>query len=143
MEDRIAKFTTAEQCETFANNAITRGREDLARLAKKRAVQLRAQKYGAHSKAELEALEAIYAYEEVLTVKNGKKTRASRTWPMVKTHGLIKTVEMVVSRADAALGFTALQEMDMLDFAFESVVVRNPDLFSPETLEISKRRLEI
>ena len=49
----------------------------MAAEAKRRAVELRAELYGAKSKAENEALQAIYAYEEVLTKKNGKKTKAS------------------------------------------------------------------
>jgi hypothetical protein len=39
--------------------------------------------YGVLSDVERECLEAIYAHEEILSIKNGKKTPASRTWPMV------------------------------------------------------------
>jgi plasmid stability protein len=50
---------------------------DLARAARRRAVQLRAAAHGATTTAEREALEAVYAYERVLSQNRGKKTRAS------------------------------------------------------------------
>ena len=68
MDARVKKINTPEKCEIFAKNCIDRGREDLATQAKQRAVQLRAESYGAKTDVEKEALEAIYAYEEVLSV---------------------------------------------------------------------------
>ena len=68
MDERVKKIATPEKCEIFAKNCIERGRPDLAAQAKERAVQLRAEEYGAESEAEKEALEAVYAYEEVLRV---------------------------------------------------------------------------
>ena len=75
----------------------------------------------------MEALQAIYAYEETLFVKHGRKTSASRTWQMVKNHGIIGAVERAVNRKDETIGFTALIDMGMLDFAFEAIVVRYPE----------------
>ena len=80
MDERVARLKTPEECERFAKNAIERNRRDLADEARKRAVELRAMAYGAKSEAERECLEAIYAYEEVLTSRNGRRTHASRTW---------------------------------------------------------------
>lgn len=80
MDDRIRKIDTPEKCEIFAKNATQKGREDLATEALLRAVELRAEAHGANTQAEKEALQAIYAYEETLRVKNGKRTRANRTW---------------------------------------------------------------
>ncbi|MFN3711975.1 MAG: hypothetical protein ACK4S8_15725, partial [Alishewanella aestuarii] len=88
MDDRVKKLDTPEKCASFAKNCIEHGREDLAQEAKERAVQLRAAAYGAETDAEREALEAVYAYEEVLSAKNGKKTRAGRTWQMIGRHGI-------------------------------------------------------
>ncbi len=141
MDDRVKKIDTPEKCEIFAKNCIERGREDLATQAKQRAVQLRAEAYGAQTEAEQEALEAIYAYEEVLTAKNGKKTRAGRTWQMITRHGIIGAVERAVNRPVETQGYTALVEMGLEDYAFEAVIIRHPDLFSPEALQISQERI--
>lgn len=146
MDERVQKLSTPEQCEIFAKNASERDRPDLAKEAKfravqLRAVQLRAQAYGAQSEAENEALEAVYAYEEVLTRKNGKKTRASRTWQMIKRHGIIEAVERAVNRSAEALGYKSLVDMGLEELAFEAVILRHPEVFSKAAVEISKERL--
>jgi hypothetical protein len=64
---------------------------------------------------EREALEAVYAYERVISKKRGKKVSASRTWQMIKRHGIIEAMERVVNRDDDATGYVALAEMGMLD----------------------------
>jgi len=141
MDERVKKIKTPEECEVFAKNALERNRPDLASEAKRRAVELRAELYGAKSEAENEALQAIYAYEEVLTKKNGKRTKASRTWQMIKRHGIIETVERAVNRKTETQGYTALVEMGLEDFAFEAVILRHPDLFSDDAVAKSKERL--
>lgn len=79
--------------------------------------------------AEKECLQAIYAYEEVLSKKNGRRTRASRTWQMVERHGILRAAERAVDRQNETLGFSALAEMGLLDFAFEAVILRYSSLF--------------
>ncbi|MFZ1007227.1 MAG: hypothetical protein WAN65_10345 [Candidatus Sulfotelmatobacter sp.] len=141
MDPRISKLKTPKECETFEKNAQDLGKVDLAIDARKRAVVLRAQLYGAVSEAERECLEAVYAYEKVLSERSGKKTHASRTWQMIKRRGIIGAVESVVNRKVEATGFTALLEMGLEDYAFEAVVVRHPTLFTSEALERSRERL--
>jgi hypothetical protein len=141
MDDRVRRLTTPEQCEIFARNAIDRDRPDLANEARLRAVQLRADSHGAKSEAEKEALQAIYAYEEVLTKKNGKRTRASRTWQMIRRHGIIEAVERAVNRSAETQGYTSLVEMGLEEFAFEAVILRYPEVFSEAAVLKSKERL--
>ena len=142
MDETVAKLKTPEECERFAKNALERNRPDLADEARKRAVELRAQAYGARTDVERECLEAVYAYEEVLTAKNERKTRASRTWQMIKKYGIIGAVERAVNRGKETAGYTVLLEMGLQDFAFEAVVVRHPELFSPEAVQRSKERMD-
>jgi len=141
MDERVKKLDTPEKCKIFAKNCIERGREDLAIQAKQRSVQLRAESYGAETEAEKEAIEAIYAYEDVLTARNGKKTRAGRTWQMIGRHGILGTVERAVNRPVETQGYTALVEMGLENYAFEAVIIRHPELFSQEALTISKERM--
>lgn len=142
MDDRVKKIDTPEKCEIFAKNCIERGREDLAQEARERAVQLRAQAHGANTEAEREALEAVYAYEEVLSIRNGKKTRAGRTWQMIDRHGILGAVERAVNRPTETQGYTALVEMGLEDYAFENVILRHPNLFSEKAVDISRQRVE-
>jgi hypothetical protein len=141
MDERVQKLRTPKECENFAINAAERNRPDLVKEAQIRAVQLRATQYGAKSPAETEALEAVYAYEEVLSKKNGRRTRASRTWQMIQRHGIIGAVERAVDREQETQGYTALVEMGLEEFAFEAVILRHPSLFSDAAVEKSKQRL--
>ena len=137
MDERIKNLDTPKKCEIFANNALTAGREDLAKQARARAIQHKAEAYGAETSAEKEAIEAVYAYEEVLSANNGKKTRASRTWPMIQKYGIINTVERAVNRKAETKGYTALLDMGLEAYAFEAIILRYPELFSESAVEIS------
>ena len=141
MDDRVKKLKTPAECESFGRNAKEKGREDLALQAKQRAVELRAIAYGATSDAERECLEAVYAYEEVLSAKNGKRTRASRTWQMIKRHGIIAATERAVDRPDATAGFAVLKEVGLGRFAFEAAILRHPELFSDSAVARSRERM--
>lgn len=142
MDERIARLTTPEACEQFAINVEERGKPELARAARRRAVELRAAAHGASTAAEREALEAVYAYERVLSTKRDRKTRASRTWQMIDRRGIIPAVEHVVTRSAESTGYTALVQMEMQEMAFEAVVLRHPDMFSAEAVRRSKARLQ-
>lgn len=143
MNDLVAKLKTPEECAVFAKNVIERGRPDLALAARKKAVQLRAESYGATSEVERECIEAVYAYEEVLSAKAGRRQPASRTWPMIERYGVIEAVERVVKRKAEALGYTALVEMGLEELAFEAVVLRHPSAFSSEAVARSRDRLSV
>ncbi len=140
MDERIAKFTTPESCEQFAINVREREPER-AKEALRRAVQLRAEKHGATSDAEREALEAVYAYERALTMIRGKTVRASRTWPMIHRLGIIAAVDRIVARPVESQGYDTLVQMGMQDMAFEAVVLRHPSLFSAAAVAQSKQRM--
>ena len=141
MDPRVKRLTTVEDCARFAANAIRLGWPDLADEARKRAVEIRAESHGAKSEAEKECLQAIYAYEEVLSNKNGRRTPAARTWQMIKRHGILRAVERAVNRAQETSGYKALLDMGLQEFAFEAVILRHPDVFSSEAQTISKKRL--
>lgn len=140
-EKRIRNLDSVDDCLRFAMNAAERGRPDLECLAKKRAIELRADAHGASSDAEKEALQAIYAYEEILSRRNGKPTKASRTWQMVERHGILQAVERAVNRSQATMGFDALDEMGLREFAFEAVILRHPGKFSDEAVAAARERL--
>lgn len=141
MNEIVAKLKTPEECFVFEKNVLDRGRPDLALAARKRAVELRAIQHGAATDVERECLEAIFAYEQVLSEKNGKKTRASRTWPMIERHGVIGAAERAVDRKDDTAGYTALVNMGLQDYAFEAVILRHPQFFSAKAVIRSKERI--
>ncbi len=141
MDERVARLKTPAECEEFAKNVMERGRPELAQQAIQRSIELRAATYGAKSKAEQECLEAVYAYERILSAKNRRPTSASRTWQMIRRHGILKAAERAVNRDTPMIGYEALVNMGLQKFAFESVVLRYPELFSPECVQRSKQRM--
>ncbi len=143
MDPRVARLTNVADCESFAVNARERGAPELADQARKRAVQIRADSHGAQSEVERDCLQAVYAYEEILSAQKGRRQPASRTWQMIKKHGIIPAVERVVTKREVSSGFTALAEMGLMDYAFEAVILRHPESFSEEAISMSKQRMEI
>ena len=141
MDDIIQKLKTPEECIQLAKNVRERN-PDLARRARRKAVELRAISYGTKTEVEVELLKALYAYEEVLSMKNKRKTRASRTWQMVERHGLIHAAERAVDRKIEPAGYKLLAEMGMHDLTFEAVIVRYPDSFSGDVVYRAKGRLQ-
>lgn len=140
--EMVASLTTVEACETVERHARERGRHDVAVAARKKAIALLARSKGSTSEVERECLEAIYAYEQVLTAKNKRKTTASRTWPMVEQYGIIAAVERVVCRDSETAGYQALAEMGLKEYAFEAVILRHPAHFSSDAIRNSKNRLQ-
>lgn len=141
MDARVEKLRTPEECDIFAKNAAARDRPDLADEAQRRAIALLAEQHGAKTQAELEALQAVYAYERVLSKKNGRRTRASRTWQMIARHGIIGAIERAVDREQATQGYTALVEMNLKELAFEAVILRHPSAFSTAAVQKSRERI--
>ncbi len=141
MDDIIQKLKTPEECMQLAKNVRDRN-PDLVQKARRRAVELRAISYGNKNEVELELLKALYAYEEVLSEKNKRKTRAARTWQMIKRHGIIGAAERAVDRKIEPAGYKLLAEMGMHDLTFEAVIVRYPDKFNQEVVSRAKSRLK-
>src|SRR5688572_19688336 len=84
----------------------------------RRAIEIKAAKHSAKTAVEREALQAVYAYEQVLQDKHGRNIRAGRTWPMIEKRGIIPAVEHIVTKRDVSTGYTTLVEMGMQDMAF-------------------------
>ena len=141
MDERVTRLKTPEDCEQFALN-VAESHPELAWQAHRRAVELRAEAVGGKNEAELEALQAVYAYEKVRSQMKGRTVRATRTWQMIKRHGIITAVERAVDRKQATEGYKTLAAMGMRDLAFEAVVCRHPDVFSPAALKSSQERLQ-
>ncbi|HLF11299.1 MAG TPA: hypothetical protein VJA26_08790 [Gammaproteobacteria bacterium] len=141
MDHLVERLRTPEECESFAKNAAARKRPDLALEARRRAVEMKASQHNAETPLETEALAAVYAYEALLTQQKGKKTKASRTWALIRRYGIIQAVEREMSRPTEAGDYETLLEMGMADLAFEALVVRHPGSFSAEALGTSTARL--
>ena len=141
MDYRVERLRTSVECEIFAQNAAARSRPDLVLEAQRRAINLQAATHETGTLVEAEGFAAVYAYEALLTRKNGKKTRATATWQAIKRYGIIEAVQRAVSRPPEAAGNVTLRELGLEDLAFEAIVVRYETSFSDAAIKVSKARL--
>jgi hypothetical protein len=141
VDDIIQKLKTPAECMQLEKNVISRN-PDLALKARRRVVELRAISHGSTRDVELELLKALYAYEEVLSAKNKKNTRASRTWQMIERNGIIGAAEKAVNRKIEPAGYKVLVNMGLQDLTFEAVIIRFPDEFNDEVVLRAKTRLK-
>lgn len=137
---RHGDFMRAEAMKELLTKAGVKS--DLADGARKMAVELQAKGQCAEPGAEQASLQAIFAYEEVLSKKNGRRTVASRTWQIVNRHGILEAVERVVNRDNGVSNYIALVNMGLQEFVFEAVVLKYSELFSKEAVERSRQRMQ-
>lgn len=141
MHPKARRLTTVEQCESLEANAIRGGDKELAKDARRRALEIKAAAQGAANDVERECLQAVYAYERAKSDKAGRTFTAVRTWQVLRKDGVIPAVEQIVTKKNATMGFTTLEELGLLEYAFEAVVLRHPASFSESAREISRQRL--
>lgn len=141
MNPLVSKLQSLEDCANFLTNAIAKGRGDLEPDVRLRVLQIKAGHHPEVSAVEHDCLMAIYAYEELLSYRNGRKTRANRTWQVIKKYGIIPGIERLVSKEQDPTGIGVLRDMGLSEYTFENVVVRHPDAFSSEAVVFSKARL--
>lgn len=140
----INNLKTEKECENFAKNAEKRQRPDLVELIHRKSIDLAIKKHPDFSSlrvVEIECLKAIYCYEKVLKIKNGKTTKANYTWKSISNHGIINAVDKLVSKTDDTMGFTHLNKIGLADYSFEAIVIRYPNSFSNKAAEQAKLRL--
>ena len=139
-KNNLVKLETVEECEQFSIN-VAQKYPELSLQARRLAVELRAKASDANSVVERKALEAVYAYEAVLTEMRGKKTRASRTWQMIRRRGIIGAVEQAVTREDDLQGYKMLVRMGLNEMSFEEVVLQHPSFFSSSAIKQCQERI--
>jgi hypothetical protein len=141
VDPRVLKLATPADCAAFIENARARGRDDLAKEARQRAVGLRADAYGPKSPLERQCVEAIYAYEEVLSERKGKRVAATKTWEVARKQGPFTAIDKAVGRVEDESVYLKLVELGLERFSFESIVAAHPDEFSFEAVQQSRARM--
>jgi hypothetical protein len=141
MDPRVERLKTPEECRAFIENARARGLDDLVRQAHQRIVALRTEAYGPKSEIERQCAAAIYAYEEALSARNGKRVTASKTWQVAKQQGIFTAIDKAAGRAEDPEIYPALVALGLEAFAFENVVVQHPDEFGFEAVQQSRARV--
>ncbi len=85
--------------------------------------------------------ETLAAYEELLTEKNGRTTRASRTRQKLKNKGLVQCLEDWAVSSAPTEGFELLIQNGLAELTGEYLVLKYPDHFSDKAITAAKTRL--
>lgn len=141
---RIASLRTEDECIKFAKNAERLQRPDLVALSHRKSIELSIQKHPDYCSlypVEIECLKAVYGYEIALTMKNGRTTKATYTWRSIKDHGIIESVNRIVSKPTKTMGFNHLSKIGLTDYSFEAIVKNHKSSFTNKTVEQAQLRL--
>ena len=84
---------------------------------------------------------ALAAYEELLTEKNGRTTRANRTRQKLKNKGVIQCLEDWATAPGGTDGFNLLTSLGMTELTGEYLVMKYPDRFSQESVRAARERM--
>lgn len=137
----VGHLKTPEDCEQVALNVEAK-QPAFAVAARRKAIEIKASTHKATTEAEEHSFQAVYAYERVMTLERGRKTRATRQWQMVAKLGIIVAMESIVKTPTGSAGYEALVKMGMQDMSFEAVVLRHPDVFSAEAVARARQSLD-
>jgi len=129
MHELVERIKDPELCYVFAKNAIRRDHPELAMQAYRRAVDLRAAAHDTGTEVEFAAVRAIYAYEEALSFRKGKRTRATGTWQLVNRHGILPALRKRLESKSSEDMRPVLRELRMEDYSFEAVCKAYPEDF--------------
>jgi hypothetical protein len=86
--------------------------------------------------------QTLAAYEELLTDKNGRTTRASRTRQKLARRGVEQSLEDWALAVQPTAGFALLMDNDLEHLTGEHLVIKYSDLFSVEAVKRARARIE-
>ena len=141
-DERINRLKTPQDCEIFERNVTERGFPELAARARRRAVELRVAEHNVQNDIEKETLAALYAHEKILMSVNGKKTKASGSWLILKRRGTVAAIKSMTASEKSEMYFSKLKEHGLEDFSFEAIVVKHTTMFEPDMVDRCAARLK-
>lgn len=120
-------------------NAIRLGREDIAFRCRTRIAELHGQQFDAG--IDREFWTAIVVAEEIVTARNKRTTRLTRTRQKIGRVGVLETVADLARKEGVSEGFNILVGGGRSDLTAEAIVLRHAELFDAETIENATRKL--
>ena len=135
----ISGYTDPADLRTLMTNAKRLGRDDIWREAFRRLCSLE----GADQTDPLhrDFYQTLAAYEQLLTQKNGRATRASRTRLKLKSKGVIQCLEDWVLSKTPTESYELLVANSLVEMTGESIVLKYPEQFSEGAVAAAKARL--
>lgn len=129
----------AEKLRKIMLNAYRIGDTEYAERAKRRVWELN--KLG-DSELDQGFGEVIAKYEALLTERNDRTTRATRTWQKVRNKGVKQAIIEWVTSKHEHQGFVELVNAGFKDHTIEALVVNMPHEFEAYVIKAARKRLQ-
>jgi hypothetical protein len=136
----VSTYTDVKDLRQVMVNAKRAKREDVYWEAFRRVCELEGMNHADPLERDFNA--TLTAYEELLSEKTGKRTRASGTRTKLRNKGVVGCLEDWAMSTQPTEGFKTLVEHGYIDLTGEFLVTKYADRFSPEAVGRAKARLE-
>jgi hypothetical protein len=135
----ISDYTDREELRGLMFNAKRLKRDDVWKEAFRRLCALEG--LDQTNPLHCDFYQMLAAYEELLTEKNGRTTRATRTRQKLKNKGVTQCLEDWAISSVSTQGFDLLVKNNMSELTCEYLVLKYSDQFSIEAVAAAKARL--
>ena len=135
----VTRINDAKSLRTLMSNARRLGRKDVYWKAFGRLCALEGISHS--DPLHREFAQTLAAYEELLTQKNARTTRASRTRQKIANKGVVQSLEDWALATKPTEGFALLMDNGLEELTGEHLVVKYADCFSTEAVEAAQARL--
>lgn len=139
MAKPISGYTDPAALRTLMINAKRLGRDDIWREAFRKLCSLEGEEQT--EPLHRDFYETLAAYEYLLSQKNGRATRASRTRLKLKSKGVIQCLEDWVTSKTPTEGYELLMANDLAEMTGEKLVLKYPEKFSADAIAAAKARI--
>lgn len=137
--DWITRCDDPSRLREGMKNAKNQQRMDVYWQAFRRLCELEGRNYD--DPLEREFYATLAAYEELLTAKNGRTTKASRTRQKLQRKGATQCLEEWAVATTPTEGFKLLIEAGLVELTGEYLVLKHPDQFSAKAVDRARERL--
>jgi aromatic ring hydroxylase len=136
----ISEYTSISELRQIMQNAKRAKRDDVYWEAFKRACELEGAVYD--DQLHRDFYSTLAAYEELLTEKNGRTTKANRTRQKLDRKGVVQCLEDWANKATETQGFTLLVANNLVHLTGEFLVLKYRDHFTEKAVKNAGRRLQ-
>jgi|SRR3954463_2148248 hypothetical protein len=137
----IAQYTVAADLRTLMVNAKRLGRDDIWSEALRRLCVLEGD--GQSDPLHRGFYEVLAAYEQLLSEKNARATRATSIRLKVRNKGVVHCLEEWATSKTPIEGYDILVAKGLSELTGEHLVLKYPEQFSPKAVAAAKARVEV
>ncbi len=137
--DDIARMTDPAKLRNLMDNAERLGRDDVHLNAFRRLSELEGLKLS--DPMERDFYQVLNAYEQLLTEKNGRTTKANRTRQKLRNKG-VKQCLIDWATGAATGGFELLVEKGLPELTAEYLVIKYEDRFDDDVVRAARAKLQ-